>query len=93
VGCATKLMEDKDGMGYASRSKGLLHLEASQARVFQSGLKTGGGATWMFHGASSWRSCRDEVEDGGVDAMDCIGLDYPYFVVFSVLDTRSILVI
>jgi hypothetical protein len=32
-------------MGYASRSSGLLHVEASLARVFQSGLKTGGGVT------------------------------------------------
>jgi hypothetical protein len=31
-------------MGHTSRSGGLLHLEASHARVFQSGLKTGGGA-------------------------------------------------
>jgi hypothetical protein len=33
------------GVGHASRSSGLLGLEASLARVFQSGLKTGGGAT------------------------------------------------
>jgi hypothetical protein len=32
-------------MGYASRSSDLLHMEASLARVFQSGLKTGGGVT------------------------------------------------
>jgi hypothetical protein len=32
-------------MGHTSRSGGLLHLEANHARVFQSGLKTGGGAT------------------------------------------------
>jgi hypothetical protein len=32
-------------VGHASRSSGLLGLEASLARVFQSGLKTGGGAT------------------------------------------------
>jgi hypothetical protein len=31
--------------GHASRSSGLLHVEASLARVSQSGLKTGGGAT------------------------------------------------
>jgi hypothetical protein len=30
---------------HASRSSGLLHVEASLARVAQSGLKTGGGAT------------------------------------------------
>jgi hypothetical protein len=32
-------------VGHASRSGGLLLLEASHARVSQSGLKTGGGAT------------------------------------------------
>jgi hypothetical protein len=32
-------------VGHASRSSGLLHVEASLARVSQSGLKTGGGAT------------------------------------------------
>jgi hypothetical protein len=32
-------------MGHVSRSSGLLHVEASLARVSQSGLKTGGGAT------------------------------------------------
>jgi hypothetical protein len=35
----------EDGVGHASRSGGLLCLEASHARVSQSGLKTGGGAT------------------------------------------------
>jgi hypothetical protein len=32
------------GAGYASRYSGLHDVEASLARVFQSGLKTGGGA-------------------------------------------------
>jgi hypothetical protein len=32
-------------VGHASRSIGLLHMEASLARVSQSGLKTSGGAT------------------------------------------------
>jgi hypothetical protein len=31
--------------GHASRYSGLLHVEASLARVSQSGLKTGGGTT------------------------------------------------
>jgi hypothetical protein len=31
--------------GHVSRSGSLLHLEASRVRVFQSGFKTGGGAT------------------------------------------------
>jgi hypothetical protein len=35
----------EDGAGHALRSSGLLHLEASHNRVFQSVLKTGGGAT------------------------------------------------
>jgi hypothetical protein len=33
------------GAGHTSRSSGLLHMKASLARVSQSGLKTGGGAT------------------------------------------------
>jgi hypothetical protein len=33
------------GTGHALRSSGLLHVEVSLARVFQSGLKIGGGAT------------------------------------------------
>jgi hypothetical protein len=33
------------GAGHTSRSSGLLDVEASMARVSQSGLKTGGGAT------------------------------------------------
>jgi hypothetical protein len=32
-------------MGHVLRSNGLLLVEASRARVFQSALKTGGGAT------------------------------------------------
>jgi hypothetical protein len=34
----------EDGVGHASRSGGLFYLKVSHARVFQSGLKTGGGA-------------------------------------------------
>jgi hypothetical protein len=32
-------------VGHTSRSSGLLHVEASLARVFQSDVKTDGGAT------------------------------------------------
>jgi hypothetical protein len=35
----------EDDVGYALRSSSLLHLEASHAMVFQSGLKIGAGAT------------------------------------------------
>jgi hypothetical protein len=37
--------EDEDGAGHALRSSGLLRVEASWARVSQSGLKTGGDVT------------------------------------------------
>jgi hypothetical protein len=39
-----KSRQESDGVGHMSRSSGLLHVEASQARVFQSNLKTGEGA-------------------------------------------------
>jgi hypothetical protein len=38
------LREDEDSAGHASRSRCLLCLEASRARVYQSGLKTDGDA-------------------------------------------------
>jgi hypothetical protein len=50
VGYATKSTGGRgggggDSVGHASRSSSLLHVESSRARVSQSGLKTGGGAT------------------------------------------------
>jgi hypothetical protein len=36
---------DGDSVGHVLRSIDLLHVEASQDRVSQSGLKTGGGTT------------------------------------------------
>jgi hypothetical protein len=53
--------DDKDGTEHTSRSTVLLRLEASQAGVFQSSLKTGKGTTWMVHVASTRRSCGDEA--------------------------------
>jgi hypothetical protein len=44
AGCATKPMGGCNGLGHTSRSSGLLYVEASLTRVFQSGLRTGGGA-------------------------------------------------
>jgi hypothetical protein len=64
-------------VGHALRSSSLLHREASQARVSQSGLKTGGGTARMVHVASSQKSRLDEAEDGRVDVTRCIGLFYP----------------
>jgi hypothetical protein len=51
-------------MGHASRSSVLLHMEASLARVSQSGLKTGGGATVVAYVAPSQMLHRGPVEDG-----------------------------
>jgi hypothetical protein len=83
--------EDEDGVGHVSRSSGLRHVEVSRARISRSGLKTGGGATQMVHVASSWRSCRNQVEDGRVDTTGCIGSCYPYFAVFIVLCPSGVL--
>jgi hypothetical protein len=47
----------------------------------------------MVHMASSRRSCRDEAKDRRVDAMDCIRLFYPNFVVFVVLGHKGNLVV
>jgi hypothetical protein len=56
-------------------------------------LAGSGGATWMVHAASSWRSHGDEAEDKRVDAMGCIGLFYPNFTVSVVLGHKGSLVI
>jgi hypothetical protein len=40
----SKSMGGCDGMGHVSRSSGLLRVEASWTRVFQSDFKTGGDA-------------------------------------------------
>jgi hypothetical protein len=81
--------EDEDGAGHASRSSGLLHVEASRARVFHSGLKTGGGAAWMVHVASPRRLHRVEAKDRWVDATGCVGPFYPNFTIFYVLGHRA----
>jgi hypothetical protein len=69
--------EDEMAWGHASRSSGLLRVEASRARISQSGLKTGGGVTWMVYVTSSWGLHHDQVEDGRVDAMSYVGACYP----------------
>jgi hypothetical protein len=45
IGCASKPTGGCDDVGHTSRSNSLLQMEASRARVFQFGLKTGGVAT------------------------------------------------
>jgi hypothetical protein len=64
-------------VGHTSRSSNLLHLEASQARVSQFGLKTGGDAAQMVHMLSSQRLHQVEAEDERVDATGCVGPFYP----------------
>jgi hypothetical protein len=85
--------EDEEGVGHTSRSRGLLHLEASRASVSQSSLKTGGGVTQVVHVTSSRRSRGYEVEDEWVNVMGCIELFYPNFTVFIVLGHNYSLVI
>jgi prepilin signal peptidase PulO-like enzyme (type II secretory pathway) len=73
-----------------SRSSSLFCLKVSEARVSQSGIKTGRGVVWMVQVASSWKLRGDEVEDGRVDVMDCIRHFYPNFVVFTILGPKGI---
>jgi hypothetical protein len=46
----------------------------------------------LVHMVSSRRLRRDQVEDGRVNVVSCIGLCYPYFAVFLILDCRNILI-
>jgi hypothetical protein len=78
---------------HASRSSGLLRVEASLTRISESGLKIGGGATRVVHVAPSQRLRWKQIEDGRVDAMGCVRPCYPTFAVFNVLGPRGIVVI
>jgi hypothetical protein len=62
----------------------LLGVEASLARVFQSGLKTGGGATTGGARGTIAEVMRSQAEDGWVDVMGCVGPCYPCFVILSI---------
>jgi hypothetical protein len=76
----------------ALRSSILLCVKASRGRVSQPGLKTGGGAVWMVHVSSLWRMCRDQVEDGRIDATSYVRPYYPYLAIFIVLSPMGSLV-
>jgi hypothetical protein len=78
---------------YASRSDNLIRLEASHARVSQSRLKTGGCATTGGVRGISRRLYQDQVEDRRVDTTGYVGPYYPYFTIFYILVSRSIIVI
>jgi hypothetical protein len=47
----------------------------------------------VVHVAPSRMLRRDQVEDGRVDAMDCVESCYPCFIIFNVLGPRGIVVI
>jgi hypothetical protein len=79
-------------VGHKLRSSGLLRLKASWPRIFQFASKLVEKQRCVVHLASSQKSCEDEAEDGYVDAMGCIELFYPYFIVFVVLIPRGILI-
>jgi hypothetical protein len=71
----------------------LLRVEASLARVFQSGLKTGGGATMGGARGTIVEVALEASKDGRVDVMDYVGPCYLTFAVFNVLDHSGIIVI
>jgi hypothetical protein len=85
--------EDEDGAIHAWRASSFLHLKASQARVSQSSLKSGGGTAQMVHVASSWMSHGDEAKDERISAIGCIRRFYLNFVIFIVLGHMGSLVI
>jgi hypothetical protein len=86
------LREYEDGVGHASRSSSLLHVKATQARVFQFASKLAEARQRVVHVAPSRRSRENKIEDGWVDAIGCVGLLYPKIVIFYVLGPRGILV-
>jgi hypothetical protein len=67
-------------------------VEASRARVSQSGLKTGGGATTGGAHGTVTDVVSGQVEDGRVDAMGYVEPCYPCFTVFFLLCPRAIIV-
>jgi hypothetical protein len=67
-------------VGHASRSSSLFGMEASLARISQSGLKTDGGV--MMGGA------RGTIAEIASEA-PC----YPYFAIFFLLGLRGVVVI
>jgi hypothetical protein len=84
--------ENEDGAGHMSISNGLLSMKASQVRFSQYALKLVETRRRVVHMAPSKKSRGDQVEDGRVYAMSCIGLCYSYFIVFIILDIKDILV-
>jgi hypothetical protein len=81
------------GTRHASRSSGLLRVEASRARIFNLTSRLAEARRRMLHVAPSQKLRRSQVEDGRVDAMGCVEPCYPYFTIFILLGPRNIVVI
>jgi hypothetical protein len=64
-------------------------VEASRARISQFASKLVEARRQVVHVAPSIRSCGDQIEDGWVDVMGCVGPYYPCFAVFFVLGPRG----
>jgi hypothetical protein len=79
-------------VGHTLRSSGLLRVKVSQDRVFQFASKLMEVRRRVVYVAPTRRLRRGQVEDGRIDAMDCVGLCYPCFIVFFVLVPRGVLV-
>jgi hypothetical protein len=90
---APQNQQEEDGVGHALRSSGLLHREASRARVSQFASKLVEDRRQVVQVASMWGSRRDEAEDGWIIMTGCIGLFYPNFAVFIVLGHTGGLII
>jgi hypothetical protein len=80
-------------VGHASRSSGLLCVEARLARVFSLTSRLAEVRRRVMHVAPSQRLCQSQVEDGRVDTIDCVGSCYLCFVIFILLCHRDIVVI
>jgi hypothetical protein len=80
-------------VGHASRSSSLLGVEASLARVSQSGLKTAEARLRVVHVTPSRRLRQRQAEAGRVDTIGCVGRCYPCFAVFLLLGLRGVVVI
>jgi hypothetical protein len=80
----------EDGTGYASRSGGLLCLEASRARVFSLTSRLAEARRRVVHVTLSQRLRQDQVENGWVNATGYVRPCYPYFAVLYILDPRGI---
>jgi hypothetical protein len=74
------------------RSNGLFYVKINRVRVYQSGIKIAGSMMTSDALTPSLRLCEDQVKDGRVDSIGCVGPCYLYFAVFIILDRRRILI-